>query len=205
MTLAKGKGSSPYKGKEITADDPSNKIVGEDAPFSKSEHFEKEKGSRNPNNECAPLIDPWYDAHAHFLTVLSDYLPSLLSHLTLASSIPDLDICQDTLLPVSILFEFGSGTSLGWKEWVDKELVDTSFMAMLQQAGVLKAIISSRCLSNYRDLFNLCHLVRRWCTATHTFFLSYSEITVTLEDVANQLLLPILGDVDPGTIELFPE
>jgi len=25
---------------------------------------------------------------------------------------------------------------------------------------------------------------------------------VTLEDVANQLLLPILGDVDPGTLEL---
>ena len=104
-----------------------------------------------------------------------------------------------------ILFEFGSGTSLGWKEWVDEELADTNFMAALQQADVLKAIVSSRCLSNYRDLFNLHHLVRRWCTATHTFFLSCGEINVTLEDMENQLLLPILGDVDPSAIEVSPK
>ena len=28
---------------------------------------------------------------------------------------------------------------------------------------------------------------------------------MTLEDVANQILLPILGDVDPGALELSPE
>ena len=56
-----------------------------------------------------------------------------------------------------------------------------------------------------KDLFNLRHLVRRWCTATHTFFFSCSEITVTLEDVANQLLLPVLGDVDLGSLELSPK
>ena len=78
-------------------------------------------------------------------------------------------------------------------------------MAVLQRAGVLKAIVSSCCFSNYRDLFNLYHLVRRWCTATHTFFLSYGEITVTLEDVANQLFLPILGDVDLGALKLSLE
>ena len=122
----------------------------------------------------------------------------------MASSIPDLDIRQGTSLLVPILFEFRSGTSLGCKEWVDKELSDTGFMATLQQASVLKAIISSRCLSNYKDLFNLCHLVHRWYTATYTFFLSCAMIIVTLEDVANQLLLPILGDVDPSDMELFP-
>ena len=78
-------------------------------------------------------------------------------------------------------------------------------MGLLQQADVLKAIVSSGCLSNYRDLFNLRHLVRQWCTTTHTFFLSYDEITVTLEDVANQLLLPIFGDANPGALELSPE
>ena len=67
---------------------------------------------------------------------------------------------------------------------------------------MLKAIVLSRCLSNYKDLFNLYHLVHRWCSATHTFFLSYGEITLTLEDVANQLLLPILGDADLSNIEL---
>ena len=120
----------------------------------------------------------------------------------MASTIPDLDICQGTSLPVPILFEFGSSTSLGCKEWVDTELYDIGFMAALQQASMLKAIVSSWCLSNYRDLFNLCHLVCQWCSATHTFFLSCGEITITLKDVANQLLLPILSDTDLNDIKL---
>ena len=78
-------------------------------------------------------------------------------------------------------------------------------MGLLQWAGVLKAIVLSRSLSNFRDLYNLRHLVRRWCATTHTFFFSCGELIVTLEDVANQLLFPILGDVDPATIELSPE
>ena len=44
---------------------------------------------------------------------------------------------------------------------MDRELSNTGFMGLLQRAGVLKAIVSSRCLSNYKDLFNLHHLVRR--------------------------------------------
>jgi len=78
-------------------------------------------------------------------------------------------------------------------------------MGLLQRANVLKAIVSSHYLSNFRDLFNLLHLVRRWCTTTHTFFFSCDEVIVTLEDVDNQLLLPILGDVDLATLELSPE
>ena len=88
---------------------------------------------------------------------------------------------------------------------MDVELSNKGFIEALQWVGMLKAIVSSRYLSNFRDLFNLRHLVCRWCTATHTFFLSGGEIIVTLEDVANQLLLPILGDVDPGALELSPE
>ena len=99
-----------------------------------------------------------------------------------------------------IHFEFGLRTTLGWREWVDSELSNTGFMGLLQWAGILKAIISSRCLSNFLDLFNLRHLVCQWCTTTHTFFFSYGEVIVTLEDVANQLLLPILGDVDLTTL-----
>ena len=95
---------------------------------------------------CPPLIDPWYDAHTHFPAMLDDYLPPPKGHVWLsichrdtkvswaflASLISDLDIHQGTSLPMSILFEFRSGTSLGWKEWVDKELSDTSFMAVLR-------------------------------------------------------------------------
>ena len=123
----------------------------------------------------------------------------------LASSIPDLAIRQGISLPVPIHFEFGLGTTSGWREWVDNELSDVGFMGLLQRANVLKAIVSSRYLSNFRDLYNLRHLVRQWCTTTHTFFFSCGEFTVTLEDMANQLLLPILGDADPTTLEFSPE
>ena len=123
----------------------------------------------------------------------------------LASSVPDLVIGQGILLPMPIHFEFRSSTALGWREWVDNEFSNTGFMRLLQRASVLKAIILSRRLSNYRDLYNLCHLVRRWCTTTYTFFFSYSELIVTLEDVANQLPLPILSDADPAILELSLE
>ena len=88
---------------------------------------------------------------------------------------------------------------------MDVELSNKGFIEALQWVGMLKAIVSSRYLSNYRDLFNLRHLVCRWCTATHTFFLSCDEIIMTLGDVANQLLLPILGDVDSNALELSAE
>ena len=137
--------------------------------------------------------------HPHFLKIAGDYMPPPpgrvwlalcrrnmnISWASLASSIPNLVIRQGTSLPVPIHFKFGSSTALGWRKWVDNELSDTSFTGLLQRAGVLKAIVSSHCLSNFQDLFNLYHLVCRWCTTTHTFFFSCDEVTVTLEDVAN--------------------
>ena len=216
MTPTKGQSSSHCKGKEIAFNPPTTRNVGEKAVYSESDHSDEEETQCAPNSKCAPLIDHWYDIHPYFPKILDDYTPlppgcvwlalcrrnTDVSWAPLASLIPNLVIHQDTSLPMPIHFEFGSGSALGWREWMDKELSDMGFMGLLQRAGVLKAIVSSRCLSNYRDLFNLCHLVRRWCTTTHTFFLSYSEITVTLEDVANQLLLPILSDADPGALEL---
>ena len=182
--------------------------------YSESDHSDEEEAQHAPDSEYAPFIDPWYDIHPHFPKIPSDYAPPSpgrvwfalcrqntdISWAPLASSIPDLVIRQGTSLPVPIHFDFGLRTTLGWREWVDNELSDIGFMGLLQWAGILKAIISSRCLSNFRDLFNLRHLVRRWCTTTHTFFFSYGEVIVTLEDVANQLLLPILGDVDLTTL-----
>ena len=123
----------------------------------------------------------------------------------MASSVLDLVIRQGISLLVPIHFEFGSGTALGWREWVDNELSDTGFMGLLQRVGVLKAIVLSHCLSHYHDLYNLYHLVHWWCTTTHTFLFSCSELTVTLEDVANQLLLPILGDADLTALEFSLE
>ena len=131
--------------------------------YSESDHSDEEEAQRNLDSECAPLIGPWYDIHPHFPKIPSDYaLPppgrvwlalywrsTDISWAPLASSIPDLVIRQGTSLPVPIHFEFGSGTALGWRDWVDNKLSNTGFMGLLQWAGVLKAIISSRCLSNF--------------------------------------------------------
>lgn len=68
---------------------------------------------------------------------------------------------------------------------MNKELFDVGFMEALQQASVLKAIVSSWCFSNYRDLFNLRHLLYWWCSATYTFFFSCGEVTVTMRDRAS--------------------
>ena len=146
MSQAKDEGSSCCKGKEVVADDPLTKTMGKEVPLSKSNLSEEEKGGCDPNNECLPLVDPWYNTHIHFPMVPDDYLPLLpgrvwlsicchdmeVSWAPLASSILDLDIRQGTSLLVPILFKFGLGTSLGWKEWVDEELSDTGFMAVLQ-------------------------------------------------------------------------
>ena len=52
--------------------------MGKKAPISELDRFEEEEGGRNPNNECPPLIDLWYDAYIHFLVVLGDYLSPLV-------------------------------------------------------------------------------------------------------------------------------
>ena len=84
MSHAKDEGSSRCKGQEVAADDPLAKTVGEETPFSESDHFEKEEGGYDPNSKCHPLINPWYDAHIHFLVVPGDYLPLPPSHVWLS-------------------------------------------------------------------------------------------------------------------------
>ena len=120
MSPAKDEGSSCHKGKEIATNDPLAKIVGEEAPLSKSDRSKEEEEGYDLNSKCLPLIDPWYDTNIYFLVVPGDYLPlppghvwlSICCHDTevswalLASSINDLDIHQGTSLPMPILFEF---------------------------------------------------------------------------------------------------
>ena len=57
----------------------------------------------------------------------------------------------------------------------------------------------------YRDTEALQQLVRRWCPSTHTFFFAHGELTITLQDVENHWLLPIMGDQGPADLELSPE
>ena len=84
MAPMKSQGSSRRKGKEVASDPPAIPDVGEEAEYSESEHSVGEEAQRDPNNECAPLIDPWYEVHPYFPKVPSDYAPPPPSRVWLA-------------------------------------------------------------------------------------------------------------------------
>ena len=54
----------------------------------------------------------------------------------------------------------------------------------------------------FRDTELLREVLRRWCPSTHTFFFAWGELTMTLEDIANHWMLPILGEYSFSDIEL---
>ena len=83
---------------------------------------------------------------------------------------------------------------------MDKELSDEEFVGRLERASILKAVAISRNLEGFKDAKGLRHLVRRWCLSLHTFFFSVGELTITLEDVVNNFLLPVFGDESPLTL-----
>ena len=88
---------------------------------------------------------------------------------------------------------------------MDKELSDEEFVGHLEHADILKVMVISNNLEDFRDAKGLRNLVRRWCPALHTFFFSVSELTITLEDVVNNFLLPVFGDKNPFDINLSDE
>ena len=119
--------------------------------------------------------------------------------------IRDLQIQRNEMLVVPLVFDFQCSRAIEWADWIDSELADREFCDRLEQAGVFRSIIISRCSNMYRDTEALQQLVQRWCPSTYTFFFTHGEMTVTLEDVENHWLLPILGDQDPVELELSPE
>ena len=88
---------------------------------------------------------------------------------------------------------------------MDRELSDEEFVGRLECAGILKAVVISTNLEGFLDAKGLKHLVRRWCSFLHTFFFFVGELTITLEDVVNNFLLPMFRDVNPFDINLSDE
>ena len=88
---------------------------------------------------------------------------------------------------------------------MDRELSNGEFVGCLEHVGILKAMAIFRNLESFRDAKDLRHLVHRWCPSFHTFFFSISELTITLEDVANNFLLLVFGDENPFDISLSKE
>ena len=78
MASLKSSGSSHRKGKEAIYDPSIEQETGEEAVYSELDHSDEEEEWRDPDNECAPLIDPWYNVYPSFPKVPSDYvLPPL--------------------------------------------------------------------------------------------------------------------------------
>ena len=86
MVPMKSQGSSRRKGEEAIFDPSTALDVGEEVEYSKSKHSDEEEAYGNHNNECAPLIDLWYDIHPHFPKILVDYASLSLGCVWLALS-----------------------------------------------------------------------------------------------------------------------
>ena len=102
-------------------------------------------------------------------------------------------------------FEFPCSASADWTHWVGNEFLDADFCGLLEQASVAEAILLSRSCNIYRDTETLRQIIRRWRPSTHTFFFSCGEFTITLEDVENHWMPPVLSDMDPSAIEMSDE
>jgi hypothetical protein len=65
--------------------------------------------------------------------------------------IRDLQIQRNEMLVVPFVFDFQCSRAIEWADWIDSELADREFCDILEQAGVLRSILISRCSNMYRD------------------------------------------------------
>ena len=72
MSPVKSQSSSRHKRKAVASDSPT---VLEEVERSDSEPSAEEEAERNPDSECAPLIDPWYEINPHFPKIPGEYVP----------------------------------------------------------------------------------------------------------------------------------
>uniref|UniRef100_A0A2N9FCF1 Aminotransferase-like plant mobile domain-containing protein n=1 Tax=Fagus sylvatica TaxID=28930 RepID=A0A2N9FCF1_FAGSY len=179
-------------------------------------------GSPEPHGDILgrPILDPWYRSSERFPSVPAGLQPPPADWEWLViredagadvawtpnfREIRDLQIQRNEMLAVPLVFDFQCSRAVEWADWIDSELTDRGFCDCLERAGVLRSVLISRGSNMYRDTEALRQLVRRWCPSTHTFFFAHGEMTVTLEDVENHWLLPILGDQGPADLILSPE
>ena len=72
MVPMKISSSSRCKGKEAVYDPPVEQETGEEAVYSELDHSDEEEARRDPDSECAPLIDPWYNVYPPFPKIPGD-------------------------------------------------------------------------------------------------------------------------------------
>ena len=72
MSPVKSPSSSRRKGKTVASN---SSAVPEEVECSDLERSTEEEIERDPDSECAPLIDPWYEINPHFPKVPGEYVP----------------------------------------------------------------------------------------------------------------------------------
>uniref|UniRef100_A0A2N9GXZ3 Aminotransferase-like plant mobile domain-containing protein n=2 Tax=Fagus sylvatica TaxID=28930 RepID=A0A2N9GXZ3_FAGSY len=207
-----GKGGSSIAGGARTPRDPEDNGSSSDSVLGSPESHGDILGR--------PTVDPWYRSGERFPSVPASLQPPsadwewLVMREDAAADVAwtpnfreirDLQIQRNEMLAVPLVFDFQCSRAVEWADWIDLELADRGFCDRLEQAGVLRSILISRCSNMYRDTEALRQMVWRWCPSTHIFFFAHGELTVTLEDVENHWLLPILGDQGPADLILSPE
>ena len=98
-----------------------------------------------------------------------------------------------------------NGLINGWSDWLEKEIENDGFCQALRDANIFEVVQMFRGWYVFRDIITLRYLIRRWSLETHTFFFSWGETTVTLEDVERLFLLPSMGRLNPMDLELDRE
>ena len=171
-----------------------------------------------PGEPLLPLQDLWYNSSLLFPVVgalefsplgvpkrwiLKGEAPNpKTAWVPTTTVILDLRFQRKEFLPAPIQFLCPCGTTSGWSDWVEQEVVDEGFCQILRDAQIFEAVVLSHGWNMYRDVRALRFMVRHWHTDTHTFFFPWGETTVTLEDVERICLLPSMGDVNPLELEL---
>ena len=73
---------------------------------------------------------------------------------------------------------------------------------MLGMGWYPEVMAMTRNLEGFRDANGLRHLVCCWSPSLHIFFFFVGELTITLEDVVNNFLLPMFGNKGFFNIQL---
>ncbi|KAJ1404095.1 Aminotransferase-like, plant mobile domain [Sesbania bispinosa] len=106
--------------------------------------------------------------------------------------------------PWSTIHFMTRATSTGrWSEWIDHIFAnDAPFVGILNKIGVVDAIHMSLRLGTIRRTEDLEYLVQRWSHTTHTFYTSWGEFALSLEDVHVLTKLLLYGDCDISSSQI---
>lgn len=91
----------------------------------------------------------------------------------------------------------GSGLEI----WTEEIMENPDFCKVLEEAGIMAAVANNHRLNVRRSSSWLDTMLSRWSVDSHTFVTVWGEVGPTLEDVAELMHLPIVGDVDPTRLE----